>query len=227
MQLELWVPPCVFFGRCPRELWGYWLVPPIGLQTPSAPWVLSLVPSLGTLCSVQWMAVSIYLHFKCYPFSRSPLWNPQFHPFIPLPLWGCSPTHPLTDAFLPWCSTTLGYWTHSGPRAVPPTDVPTRPSSSTYVAWAMSHSLCTLWLVVQSPRAPGVCGWGVASWHYCSPYMGLQIPSCPLVPSPAPPKRTSHSPLYLSGSGRASRHTTISGKHFLASTGASRFGDCI
>jgi hypothetical protein len=31
----------------------------MGLQTPSAPWVLSLAPSLGTLCSVQWMAVSI------------------------------------------------------------------------------------------------------------------------------------------------------------------------
>ena len=66
MQLEPQVPPCVFFGWwfSPRELWGYWLVhivvPPMGLQTPSAPWVLSLAPSLGTLCSVQWMAVSIH-----------------------------------------------------------------------------------------------------------------------------------------------------------------------
>jgi hypothetical protein len=45
-------------------LWRYWLVhivvPPMGLQTPSAPCVLSLAPSLGTLCSVQWMAVSIH-----------------------------------------------------------------------------------------------------------------------------------------------------------------------
>jgi hypothetical protein len=32
----------------------------MGLQTPSAPWVLSLAPSLETLCSVQWMAVSIH-----------------------------------------------------------------------------------------------------------------------------------------------------------------------
>ena len=42
----------------------YWLVhidvPPMGLQTPSAPWVLSLGPSLGTLCSIQWMIVSIH-----------------------------------------------------------------------------------------------------------------------------------------------------------------------
>jgi hypothetical protein len=45
-------------------VWGYLLVhiavPPMGLQTPLAPWVLSLAPSLGNLCSVQWMAVSIH-----------------------------------------------------------------------------------------------------------------------------------------------------------------------
>jgi hypothetical protein len=55
---------CFLWWFCPRELWGYWLVhivvPPMGLQTPSAPWVLSLAPSLGTLCSVQWMTVSIH-----------------------------------------------------------------------------------------------------------------------------------------------------------------------
>ena len=53
MQLEPWVHPCVLFSWrfSPRELWGYWLVhivfPPMELQTPSAPWVLSLAPSLG------------------------------------------------------------------------------------------------------------------------------------------------------------------------------------
>ena len=70
MQLEPWFPPCVFFGWrfSPRELWGYWLVhivPSMGLQTASAPWILSLAPSLGTLCSIQWMAVSI--HFCICP----------------------------------------------------------------------------------------------------------------------------------------------------------------
>jgi hypothetical protein len=43
---------------------GYWLVhivPPMGLQTPSAPWVLPLAPPWGTLCSVQWLAESIHL----------------------------------------------------------------------------------------------------------------------------------------------------------------------
>jgi hypothetical protein len=58
MQLEPRFPSCVFFDWWYRskELWDYWLVhidiPPRGLQTPSAPWVLSLAPSLGTLCSI-------------------------------------------------------------------------------------------------------------------------------------------------------------------------------
>jgi hypothetical protein len=43
--------------RCSLKLKS---VPPMGLQTPLAPWVLSLAPSLGTLCSIQWMAVSIH-----------------------------------------------------------------------------------------------------------------------------------------------------------------------
>jgi len=67
MQLEPWVPPCVLFGWCfsPWELWGVWLVHIVvllmGLQTPSAPSVLSLTPSLGSLCSVRWLAASILI----------------------------------------------------------------------------------------------------------------------------------------------------------------------
>ena len=67
MQLEPWVPPCVLFGWCfrPWEFGGYLLVhivvPPMGLQAPSAPWVLSLSPPLEILCSVQWMVVGIHL----------------------------------------------------------------------------------------------------------------------------------------------------------------------
>jgi hypothetical protein len=54
MQLDSWVPPCVLFGWwfSPWELWGYWLVDivvlPMGLQTPSAPSVLSLTSPFGT-----------------------------------------------------------------------------------------------------------------------------------------------------------------------------------
>jgi hypothetical protein len=65
--LEPWVPPCIFPGCwfSPCEPWAYWLVhtvvPPMGLQNPSVPWVLSLAPPLGTLYSVQWLAESIRL----------------------------------------------------------------------------------------------------------------------------------------------------------------------
>ena len=38
-----------------------WFILLLGLQTPSAPWVLSLVPPMRTLCSVQWLAESIHL----------------------------------------------------------------------------------------------------------------------------------------------------------------------
>jgi hypothetical protein len=68
MQLEPWVSSCIFFGWWfnPWEFWGYWLVhivvPPMGLQTPSAPWIFSLAPSLETMCSVQWIVVNIHLY---------------------------------------------------------------------------------------------------------------------------------------------------------------------
>jgi hypothetical protein len=67
IQLEPQVLPCVSFDCwfSPKGLWEYWLVhiyvPPMGLQTPSAPWILSLAPSLGTLCSGQWMIMIISL----------------------------------------------------------------------------------------------------------------------------------------------------------------------
>ena len=67
MWLEPWVPPCVLFGWwfSPWELWSYWLVyifvPPMELQTASAPCVLSLAPPLETLCSVQWLAENLHL----------------------------------------------------------------------------------------------------------------------------------------------------------------------
>jgi len=45
----------------------------MGLQTPSAPSILSLIPSLGTAFSMQWLAVSILLcigHALAEPLRR-------------------------------------------------------------------------------------------------------------------------------------------------------------
>jgi hypothetical protein len=64
----------------------------------------------------------IYLHFKCYPLSQFPLWNPPILSPILLPLWGYSLPHPPTPISLPWHSLTLGHWAFTGPRAFPPTD---------------------------------------------------------------------------------------------------------
>jgi hypothetical protein len=76
----------------PWELWEYGLVhivvPPMELQPPSALWILSLAPPLGTLCTVQWLAESIYLCICqeqiCLSgdsyirlLSASTCWNPQ------------------------------------------------------------------------------------------------------------------------------------------------------
>jgi hypothetical protein len=46
----------------------------MGLQTPSTPWVLSLAPSLGTLCSVQRMAVIWWL--ACTRMQVDPFLSP-------------------------------------------------------------------------------------------------------------------------------------------------------
>jgi hypothetical protein len=51
----------------PESSGGVWVVDivvlPMGLQTHSAPPVLSLTPPLGTLCLVQWLAANIHLLF--------------------------------------------------------------------------------------------------------------------------------------------------------------------
>jgi len=51
MQLEAWFCPCVLFGWwfSPWELWLVGIIVLMGLQTPSAPSILSLTPPKGTL----------------------------------------------------------------------------------------------------------------------------------------------------------------------------------
>jgi hypothetical protein len=40
----------------------------------------------------------LYLHFKCFPLSRSPLQKPLIPSALPLPLWGSSPIYPLPSS---------------------------------------------------------------------------------------------------------------------------------
>jgi hypothetical protein len=102
---------------------------------------------------------------------------------------------------------------------------PTRPSSATYVAEAMSPFMCTLWLVVLSLGAPG----GLASWHCCCP-MELQTPSAPSVPSNGWLWASAFvfARLWQSLPGDSHiRFPSQVNKHFPASTIAFRFSDCV
>ena len=116
----------------------------------------------------------LYLYFKCYLLSCSPLW-PNSIPFpLPLFLWGCSHTHPPTPDFLSWHSPTLGHQVFTGPRASPPTDV-----------W-QGHPLLHIQLEPQNPPCV-LFGWWFSLWELWGcwlvntvvPPMRLQTPSSP------------------------------------------------
>jgi hypothetical protein len=57
LPIDGWLGHPLLHMQLETQLWGYWLVhivvPPIGLQMPLAPWVLSLAPPLGALWSIQ------------------------------------------------------------------------------------------------------------------------------------------------------------------------------
>ena len=67
MWLEPWVPPCVHLGllfSCGSSGGSDWLILlffPWGCKPHSAPSVLSLTPSLGTQCSVNYKHLPLYL----------------------------------------------------------------------------------------------------------------------------------------------------------------------
>jgi hypothetical protein len=77
----------------------------------------------------------LYLHFKCYPYSQFPLHktpisllSPCLYEGVlslscPLPLWGCSPTHPPTPTSAPLHSPMLGHRAFTGPKASSSIDV--------------------------------------------------------------------------------------------------------
>ena len=137
------------------------------------------------------MGYFLYLHFKCYPLSRSPLQKPLSHsPSICLYEGTLLPTHPPTPVILPCHSPTLGHWTPKGPSSH---WCPTRQSHPlSHEASVMGPSMCILWLVVHSQ---GVLG-GLTCWHYCSLHETAK-PSVSLVPSPTPPLGTLSSVQWL------------------------------
>jgi hypothetical protein len=51
----------------------------------------------------------LYLHYKCFFISRSPLQKPPIPYHLPLLLWGCSLNHLPTPVFPPWYSPIAIY----------------------------------------------------------------------------------------------------------------------
>ena len=112
-------------GGLYRELWGYRLVHIVftlmGLQILSAPWALILAPSLGTLWSLPWIAVSIhfcicqalaeYLRRQLY---QSPVGSPIVSGFGGF-LWDWSPGR----EFSGWSYLHSVLWTLSPSMGMP------------------------------------------------------------------------------------------------------------
>jgi hypothetical protein len=147
---------------------------------------------LGTTCDKTlgiirrtFLKLDIFFFYisNVFPFPGLPFRAPYPIP-LPLPLWGWSPTYPPTPAFPPWHSPTLGYWTPSGSRAFPPTDI------------QQGHPLPHMW---PAPWVPPCIffGWwfsplgalwggggGLVCWHCCS-LRGAANPSEELLNKPS------------------------------------------
>jgi hypothetical protein len=112
----------------------------------------------------------------------------------------CSATHPL---LLPCTGPYTGASSPLRTKGLSSHWCPTRPSSATYLAGPMGLSMCTLWFVhiVVSPNE--------ASSSFCSfsPFSNSCIGDLVL----SPMVDWEHPPLYLSGTGRVSQETAISG----------------
>jgi hypothetical protein len=146
----------------------------------------------------------LYLHFKCYHLSPPKILSPPpspYSPTYPLPL--PRPGIPLHWGIKPYRTKGLSshWW-------------PTRPSAATYAAGAMSATMCFLcwWF---SPWEL----WGYWLAHIVVPPVRLHIFSSldpfssSFIGDPvlSPLVGWEHRPLYLSGSGRDSQETAISG----------------
>jgi hypothetical protein len=72
MQLEAWVPSCAVLGWW-FSSWELWLVDtvvlPMGLQTPSAPSVLSLTPPLGSPHATDFVFLFSLLHLPNFVYN--------------------------------------------------------------------------------------------------------------------------------------------------------------
>jgi hypothetical protein len=141
----------------------------------------------------------LYLHFKCYPLSRSPLQNPLPSPPASVRVL----LHPSSHSCLPALAFPYtGALNPLRPRAVPPTDV--------QQGHPLKHMQLEPWVppcVLFGGPIRGSSR-GLAGWHYCSSH-GAANPlssfnpfsnSSIMGPALSPMVGCKHTPLYLSGS---------------------------
>jgi hypothetical protein len=142
----------------------------------------------------------IYLHFKCYPFSRSPLWNPLSYPLSSCLYKGIPP--PTHSCLRTLASSYTGASNSLRKKGSSSHLCTARPFFDTYMTGAMWPSMCTLWLVFLSLGVlAGAVGWNIWSVDTVVPPFWLQPPSAaPSVPSLTPPLGTPCSDQWLAAS---------------------------
>jgi hypothetical protein len=167
---------------------------------------------LGFFICFLFIEYFLYLHFKCFLLSRSPLQEPPSHPPIPLPLWGCSPTHPLPSSY----PGIPRHWGIEHPQAQGSllTDVQ---QHHPLPICCRSHGSLQVYSLIGGPVPWSSRGALAGCWHCCSPNEAASpfSPFCPFPnssiqdPMLSPMLSCDHPPLYLSGSGRASQETAM------------------
>jgi hypothetical protein len=156
----------------------------------------------------------LYLHFNCYPLCQFMSRSPLPIPHAPVSM-RVLPHQPTPDT-LTWNSLTLGHQAYPGPMDPSPIDA------------QQCHPLLHIRLE-QPPPPPHVYTFvvssvressgGLVSWHYYSSigvtncYRSFSLFSSSFIGESmlSPMVGCEHPPLYLSGSGRASQETSISG----------------
>ena len=108
-------------------------------------------------CNFYWIFYLLTFQILS-PFSVSPL-ETSFPTSLPFRLWGCSP--PTTMAI-----TYAGAWCLHRHKGFSSFWCQARLSSTTYAAWVMGPSTCTLWLMISFLGTLG----SLACWYFCSSY---------------------------------------------------------
>jgi hypothetical protein len=135
----------------------------------------------------------LYLHFKCYSLSRSPLQKPLSHPPTPASMRVLPTNYPL-----PLSSPGIPlHWSIEPPQAQGLHLSLMSNKAILCHIYSQSHGTLQVysfgwWSSPQELRGGGGGVWPVDT---VAPSMGLQTPSAPSVPSPTPPSGTLHSVL--------------------------------